>query len=257
MQIKWHGTASVTIKTSVASVSFDPYLHKLNPELPPVDAEEIKNSDAIFITHPHADHFADVASFMNGKTPVYVSPNGIKHAGRARADASCMRPVRIGEKYTIGDITISVVQSRHCRFDLPLILSVLFSLRTYRLAGNAFRLIGDSFKFRIRDDVYFFLIEAEGKKIALLGSAGLDKATEYPTDADLLILPYQGRSDMAEYSLRLLSRLRPKRVLLDHYDDAFPPFTGKVDTQKIVLLASREFPEMPVAPFKQGLWYEL
>ena len=57
----------------------------------------------------------------------------------------------------------------------------------------------------------------------------LDAKTEYPTDADLLILPLQGRSDQDTYALRIVEKLLPKWVLLDHYDDTFPPMTSPVD----------------------------
>lgn len=260
MKIKWHGTASVTVKTENTTIVVDPYLHRLNPELPPVNAEEIKKSDAIFITHPHTDHFADISSFMGEGTPVYVSQNGINHARKAGISTDSMRPVRAGEKYTVGDITVHVYQSRHCKFDLPLILSIVFSPRTYKLAGNAFRLLADIRRFRIKEDIYFFLIEGEGRTLALLGSAGLDKRTVYPVNADLLVFPYQGRSDMAKYSLPLLLRLRPARVLLDHYDDAFPPFTKTVksdDIDDIKNLAAREMPGVPVSPFVVGEWYDV
>lgn len=252
MKIKWHGTASVTIKTENTALTIDPYLHSLNPSLSPVDVEEIKKSDAIFITHPHTDHFSDIASFMGENTPVYVSQNGIDHAKKEGISTQTMLPIRAGEKYLVGDISVTTFQSRHCKFDLPLILSIVFSARTYKLAKNAFRLLGEIRRFGIRDDIYFLWIEAEGKMVALLGSAGLDKKTVYPVNADLLVFPYQGRSDMAKYSLPLIARLQPKRVLLDHFDDAFPPFTNTVKTDKIQKLA-----DMPVAPFVAGEWYDV
>ena len=63
-----------------------------------------------------------------------------------------------------------------------------------------------------------------------MGSMGLDPEVAYPTGADLLILPYQGKSDPLEYAASLVDRLHPKAVLLDHYDDSFPPMTALVDT---------------------------
>lgn len=256
MKIKWHGTASITIKTENTTISFDPYLHSLNGALPPVDADEIKKSDAIFITHPHTDHFSDIAAFMGENTPVYVSQNGINHAAENGIPIDTMRPLYAGQTCRVGDITVTTYQSRHCKFNAALILSILFSPRTYRLAKNAFRLLGEIRRFAIKDDVYFLWIEAEGKKVALLGSAGLDKHTFYPIDADLLVFPYQGRSDMAKYSLPLIARLQPKRVLLDHYDDAFPPFTSTVKTDDIQKSVAEKL-GVPVSPFVAGEWYEV
>lgn len=67
-----------------------------------------------------------------------------------------------------------------------------------------------------------------------MGSMNLDSNTEYPTGADALVLPLQGRSDQDTYALALVERLKPKAVLLDHYDDAFPPLSSQVDTSGFV-----------------------
>lgn len=48
---------------------------------------------------------------------------------------------------------------------------------------------------------------------------------EYPVEADLLILPYNGWEDNYPTAVRVVERLKPKRILLDHYDDTFPPLT--------------------------------
>ncbi|MCR4951559.1 MAG: hypothetical protein K6A40_09585, partial [Solobacterium sp.] len=53
---------------------------------------------------------------------------------------------------------------------------------------------------------------------------------DYPEGADLLILPFQGRSDIDSFGEQIIRRLKPKTVLLDHYDDAFPPMSGTVET---------------------------
>ncbi|MBP5242191.1 MAG: MBL fold metallo-hydrolase [Clostridia bacterium] len=256
MQIKWCGTATLLVKTEKTTLAIDPYLHSLNTALPPVNAEEVKQADAVFITHPHPDHFADIAAFLS-EAPVYVSQNGIFHAAKKGIDTHTMSALKAGDTHKIGDITLTVYQSRHCKFDLPLILSKLFHPRTYLMANKAIMLLKQMREFPIGNDIYFFDIEAEGKHIFVMGSAGLDKATKYPKNADLLVLPYQGRSDMAKYSLPIIKRLNPKRVLLDHYDNAFPPFTRTENTQKIIGLARKELPDLPVSPFVAGVWYEL
>jgi L-ascorbate metabolism protein UlaG (beta-lactamase superfamily) len=71
----------------------------------------------------------------------------------------------------------------------------------------------------------FYQIEAEGKTVAVMGSLNLRKDTEYPAGADLLVLPYNGWTDNYPPAVRVIRRLKPKHVLLDHYDESFPPFT--------------------------------
>ncbi len=65
-----------------------------------------------------------------------------------------------------------------------------------------------------------------------MGSLNLSADVEYPTGADMLILPFQGRSDLEEYGLSIVRRLKPKKVYLDHYDDSFPPISDEISTKK-------------------------
>lgn len=104
-----------------------------------------------------------------------------------------------------------------------------------------------------KEDVLAFEIQAEGKTLFLMGTANLREDISYPKHMDLLIFPYQGRNDMAEYSLSLLERLQPKAVMLDHFDDAFPPVSSAMDCDRIIRLAGERFPDMNIfqpIPFK-------
>jgi hypothetical protein len=257
IKIKWRGTASLSIRSENTTLEIDPYLHSLNKALPQVDKEEVSNANAIFITHPHPDHFYDIDSFTGKNAPVYVSRNGIDRAKKGNFYTENMNCIVAGEKYTVGDFTVKVYASKHCRYDAGIVFKIIFSLRTYRLAKNAFKLLYEMMHFPIADDVYAFELETEGKHIFLLGSAGLNQDVVYPTNADLLIFPYQGRSDMAKYSLPLIERLAPKRILLDHIDDAFPPFTSTVNTDGIVKAVNERLPSVPIEPFIVGKEYEI
>ena len=256
MEIIWRGTASVSVKTENTRIEIDPYLHAFNRDLPPLNPEEIKSADGIFITHPHPDHFADIDSFT-GSAPVYVSQNGIKRAKRQGFHTQNMIAIAPGERYRVGDISVTVYQSRHCKYNAGIIRKILTSARTYRMMDKVFRMLSDMLRFPISDDIYAFEIEAEGKKIMLFGSAGMDAGTTYPTNADLLIFAFQGRTDMAEYSLPLLQRLKPKKVLFDHIDDAFPPFTTEVDTQEVIRLGKEGLPDTEMSPFTVNQPYYL
>ena len=77
------------------------------------------------------------------------------------------------------------------------------------------------------------MYEVKGKKarLQILGSMGLRNDVVYPCGADLLVFPLQGRSDLDTFGLDIVARLKPKRVLLDHYDDAFAPATDQVKTE--------------------------
>ena len=159
--------------------------------------------------------------------------------------------------FRVGELTVRAYQSRHCRFDLWTVLSVALSPRTYLHAKDAVSLLKQTGKWKIKDDIFAFEISGGGKRVLVLGSAGMDEGTEYPKDADLLVFPYQGRAGMHRYMKRFLQRFRPRAVMLDHFDDAFPPLTHTIGTRKFVP-AARAFdrairawvPEM-------GVWYEV
>ena len=56
----------------------------------------------------------------------------------------------------------------------------------------------------------------------------------YPKNADLLVLPYNGWKDNFPPSVRIIERLNPKRIVLTHYDDTFPPVTMPLDLSPLI-----------------------
>ena len=67
-----------------------------------------------------------------------------------------------------------------------------------------------------------------------MGSMNLREEIDYPAGADVLVLPYNGWPDNLPPAKAIIERLRPKTVLLDHWDDTFPPLTTPVDTAPVV-----------------------
>ncbi len=64
--------------------------------------------------------------------------------------------------------------------------------------------------------------------------------------ADLLILPFTCCAHPEREALDIIRRLAPKRVLLSHFDDSFPPVSRHMDTRRLHMLVSREFPQLEV-----------
>ena len=85
-----------------------------------------------------------------------------------------------------------------------------------------------------KDETVFYQIESGGVTLSLMGSMNLRDEAAYPTDADYLVLPYNGWEDNYPPAVQVLNRLRPKQVLLDHYDDTFPPLTMPLDLSQIL-----------------------
>ncbi len=76
-----------------------------------------------------------------------------------------------------------------------------------------------------------------------MGSMNLRPDEQYPTGDDLLVLPYNGWEDNLPPAVGIIERLQPKRVVLDHYDDTFPPLTMPLDLSPIL----ERFPETVTA----------
>ena len=62
-------------------------------------------------------------------------------------------------------------------------------------------------------------------------------------------MAFQGRSDLEGAALPIVERLKPQRILLDHWDDSFPPFTENVETADFVQLMT-EIYKIPTEALK-------
>lgn len=258
MRIKWYGTATLLVEGGGTRILIDPYLKLYNKKLPPVPLDEATTADAIFITHPHLDHFIHVGAFTDGKVKkIYVSGNGIDRAKKHGIYLESMTPLGADEEITVGDITVRTYQSCHCKYDAATVLGIVFSPLTYFRLGNTLSLLRDLKNYKINNDVYALEISCGGKRVMVLGSAGMEEGVDYPAGADLLVFPYQGRARMHKYMLPFLQTFRPKAVMLDHFDNAFPPFTHKVSTKKFLPAVKEHFPEIEAFVPVENEWYEI
>lgn len=239
MKITWLGTASILLESGDTKILFDPYLKSFNPKLPTFPLDDIANVKSIFITHPHFDHFADMPIILeHTNCSVFVCKRGIETSHKQNFSSENLKRISANETITIGDITITPLQGLHVQFDKMEAFRVL--LRAFR--GKFFRALkirtlNKAFSIA-NEDIFCYHVKADGKNVLLMGSAGLMPGLSYPQNCDLLILPYQGRSDMCAYCLNLVKNLSPQKILLDHFDDAFPPITETMDTNAFVKACS-------------------
>ncbi len=259
MKIKWYGTATLMIECGATRILVDPYLKQYNPRLFPVPVEEASQADAIFITHPHIDHFADIDAFTaNGARTVYVSESGIRRARENGLSSDCMTAIAVNERVAVGELTVQTYASRHCVFDAATVLRVVFSPRTYAHARDCIALLRQMKKYRIEpDDIFGLEVVGGGKRVFILGSAGMDGNVEYPQGVDLLVFPYQGRARMHRYMVPFLQTFLPKRVMIDHFDDAFPPLTHTENVKKFTTTVNERFSGMQTLIPREGIWYEI
>lgn len=248
MKITWHGTASVLIESGDTALMFDPFMKDLpDGGEPPEKTERRKSAflaqKNILITHGHLDHLASVTSLYKDlpctvyltKTPYYVL------CGEGFPSEK-LRLIKPGDVLEFPGVTVNVLRGRHIKFDMALLLRLIFDKRLITQFSRALRLKRLNKHYIENDETLFFQISAEKKSVQLMGSAELAVGTGYPSCADALILPHQGRSDMDKHNRSIAETLRPKRIFLDHYDDAFPPISSVVPTDNFCAEMSKKIP---------------
>jgi L-ascorbate metabolism protein UlaG (beta-lactamase superfamily) len=243
MEIKWFGTAAITYTQDNKTIIFDPFCgrnEKLGCYLP----EELADKGNIFITHGHYDHLADV--------PVVMVLNNVKvHCSHPVAESlinlgveqNRIQVVVPGQNIIEGPFNIRVLKGKHIDFDRKLIFKTLFNVRVLRYFRRFLKMLFSTGKFP-EGQTLIYEIEIGGKKIVHMGSLDLAEGENYPQNVDILVLPFQGRSDLDIYSLPFVAKIKPKTIYLHHFDDTFPPVSNTISTDKFVQDVRKNFPDI-------------
>ncbi len=258
MRLIWYGNASVYIESEGTSLMFDPYLKDLPDGYEPGEMYSARRAmfegcENILITHGHIDHLSSISELYGGsKAQIYLSRTPSKTLKKQGFDKKRLHIVAPGDTLQFGNINIRIYQGRHVKYDLRLLLSIVFSRRTWRMLPHFLHLLWTHLNYPEKKETLFYEIECEGKRIQIAGSAGLDKNTSYHAGADVLILPNQGRSDINSYNIEITKKLNPKRVLLDHWDDSFPPLSDRVDCSEYIERLRSECPQIKAEILLEG-----
>lgn len=249
MKLCWFSTAAFTLRSGETTVAFDPFLGlPLGKRWPDLTGTAFRDASAVFVTHGHVDHILEIPALLAGsKVPVYATGTPCRTLRKHGVSPDRLRRIRPGETAAVGPFAVTAFQGRHCRFDGPLIRQTVPRLCRHPL--RAARLLLYVAEYPEKGETLFYEVTAGGRRIQVMGSLGLCPEVDYPTGADALILPYQGRSDLVTCGWDLVQRLKPKAVYLDHYDDSFPPMTAAVDTKPFIdLLTAHGIPCRALVP---------
>ncbi len=255
MKLTWRGTAALLLSAENTLLAFDPFLgipageaHPDRTSLP--CAEVFREARYVFVTHGHFDHILQIPALCGpGESVIYATKTPCATLEKNGFPKARLHLISPGMTIGAGAFTVRAFQGRHCRFDAPLILGMIRSSRVWKNLSHMLRLLRWNSLFLENGETLFYELTACGKRVQIMGSMGLDPAVEYPTGADALILPYQGRSDLPVWGASLVARLKPKRVYLDHYDDSFPPMTSRVDTAPFEALLAQRY-GIPCRPLR-------
>ena len=234
MYLLWHGTASIEMVSEKGRLLFDPFVPVRGSKVP-VSIEDFDGLTDVFVTHGHLDHIMSIPEIVRRDPRVIVrcteTPYGtLIKKGVPKGNLVL---IRYGDELMVNGFTVRVFHSKHAI--LPKIGSsrLAYMIRS-PLRGNILMLVREHLKCRENDETVLCEVEAEGRTVCVMGSLNLRDDAEYPKNADLLVLPYNGWDDNYPPAVRAIERLKPKRTALDHYDDTFPPLTMPVDLEPIL-----------------------
>jgi L-ascorbate metabolism protein UlaG (beta-lactamase superfamily) len=259
IRITWYGTACFGLEYGKDRILFDPFLELAGGSYA-ADLKELMAYDTIFVTHCHFDHLYTAEQLLeegDGEISVFCTRQCCDTLERFLEDQSNVVQIDVGRSYNIGSISIDVLKGRHIEFQRRHILDTMTPARMIRYAGNLPFLFWANRIFQEAGESVAFLIRAGTKKVLLLGSLSMEEKEQYPEGVDVLILPYQGNNDLPARAGEVLGRLRPKSVLLSHFDNAFPPMSRNVDLRPLGRMMRRDYPGIRIVKPAAGKTMEL
>lgn len=236
LTLTWYGTASLLFQAQGTTIAFDPFAGiPIGRQAEQARLRDMKPvfsaASHVFITHGHLDHIYHIPYFYkDSSTQIYGTRLPCRTLEREGFPQERLRQIAPGWQEAIGPFGLQAWQSRHCQFDLPLILKTIFSPGPWRHFFHILRLGLINRRHPEGGEILFYQLTLGSLRVQIMGSLNLDRSTQYPTGADYLVLPFQGRSDLERYAMGIVERLRPRAILLDHCDNSFPPLSSTIQT---------------------------
>ncbi len=243
MKITWYGTATIGIDDGKTKLLFDPFV-RMNKKIETTPVDDFVGFDAVLVTHGHFDHIYSIPELAgkDSAVPFYCTEtpkNTLVTKGVSEQRINVIKP---DDVLQIGGFTVRVHRFRHIIFDPIYILSVL-----PKCVANFPRLLWQASVNRGMPEgkeIVAYEIEAEGKRIFLTGSFREYPGQQYPKDIDLLILANGGSVFVPEKTKDFINKYLPKKILVDHFDDAFPPLTRNVSVERLKRMTEKNHPEI-------------
>jgi L-ascorbate metabolism protein UlaG (beta-lactamase superfamily) len=205
-------------------------------------------ADHIFITHGHIDHLRDTPDLLSRlggyvyctETPAIT----LRSRGVRNQQIRIIAPGH-AVNFEKSGIRVRVKRGKHILFDPPKVIGTLASPRMMRYRENL-KILREALQWPESDETVIFEVDVNGRLVTIIGSLAIDRRESYTAAPDLLILPYQGHTRMAHTAYRVAERIKPGAIMLDHFDDAFPPLSRDIDTSPFTERMREQMPGVTV-----------
>ena len=134
---------------------------------------------------------------------------------------------------TLLDLYNTAASQEWAMYDNDAILKIILDKNSYKYLYNVFTIIRKNRVCLENNETLFYDIEANNKHVFLMGSLGYDNEVKYPSNCELVIMPYQGKKDILTPALEVIDILKPKKIMFSHFDNTFPPVSKDVYTLDI------------------------
>lgn len=249
MRLTWFGCASFRIECGDVTLWTDPFITMASNAENITDEGMFAATHEILISHGHFDHLMSIPECSaHHEVCVHCTDTPCKtllRFGLPERQLHCCAP---GDSFNVGNVGVRVYQGEHNIPDAQMVLGVIFRILTsLKNVMNFLKIFHIHGQFPEAGETVIFEITHGGKRIVFIGSPGLPEGADYPASgADVLILPYQGTSNPAPTALRIVDMLKPKSIILSHFDNAIPPLTGKIKLRPFLDTMYKQYPEISV-----------
>ncbi len=243
MKLTWYGTATIGLDDGETKLLFDPFV-QMNRRIETTPVEGFAGADAVLVTHGHMDHIYSIPELMrvDKNVPVYCTGTPKKTLISRGAPADRVHRIGPGDTLNFGAFTVKVWPFRHIVFDPLYILSVV--PKCVVMFPVLFRQAYLNSKMPENKEIVAYEIIHEGKRIFLTGSFRDSPEVEYPKNVDLFVLANGGSVFVPEKSADFIAKYQPKAILVDHFDNAFPPVTRTVSVKRLQKTVKKNHPNI-------------
>ena len=243
IEFRWLGTAGFHVKYGELELLLDPYLSRPVGAKPliRVSKETFSQVSWILVSHGHFDHAMDVAELARLSGARVCAPRETCRIYEKQG----IEPSRLFANEDQPDVSydglkVRIVPSKHITFDTRLVVTTL--ARVFR-AGIFFEMLPllRGYPLGSNSDI---LLDFSGYRVLFSGSGGGNWTRLSRLEPHCFLLPFAGRSDIADHYVRALRILHPDTVVIHHHDEFYPHFCVSCPIDAFTSRLARELPDI-------------